>query len=202
MTSGTHSDDHERMTGMKSVFRFASALALASTFLVPTVAQNDTPAPAKVVLANAQVRAKAAGKQVFVGFTASWCGWCKRMAKTLADPKIDAIMDKYFVTVWLDTLEQADKKNLENPGAGDVLKAMGGENQGIPFWYFTDAKGAKLADAMRTLPDGKKTNTGCPYEAEEIAHWLKALKTAAPALSAAELDTMKAGFEALKKAGG
>lgn len=203
LTPGTQTDDHGRMTSMKSVFRIALALTLLASFAVLSLARSDTPAPAKVVLANAQLRAKAAGKQVFVGFTASWCGWCKRMAKTLADPKIDAIMDKYFITVWLDTLEQAEKKNLENPGAGELMKAMGGENQGIPFWYFTDAAGKKIVDSMIPGEDGKKAaNTGCPYEAPEIAYWLKSLKTAAPKISAEELDAMKTAFEALKKADG
>ena len=203
MTSGTHSDDHGRMTGMKTVFRFALTLALTATLIVPSLAHRDTPLPAKTVLTNAQVRAKAAGKQVLVGFTASWCGWCKRMAKTLADPKVDAIMDKYFVTVWLDVLEQPEKKNLENPGADAILKAMGGENQGIPFWYFTDATGKKIIDSMIPGANGQKAaNTGCPYEAAEIAHWMKALKAAAPKMTAEEQSAIQTAFEALKKGDG
>lgn len=195
------------MQGMKTRTRLcAFAIAIAGIMVLNAISLGQGPSaplPAKTVLSNAQIRAKASGKQVLVGFTASWCGWCKRMAKTLADPKVDAVMDKYFVTVWLDVLEQPDKKSLENPGAEEIMKANGGENQGIPFWYFTDASGKKIIDSMIPGEGGKKAaNTGCPYEAAEVAHWLKALKTAAPKITEAELATMKTSFEALKKADG
>ena len=164
-------------------------------------ARSDTPLPAAEMLSKARAQAAKEKKNVLVGFSASWCGWCHRMQKTLSDPKMTALMDKYFVTVWLDVLEQPSKKNLENPGAADYLQANGGDGQGIPFLYFMDDKGKTLINSMKPGPlGGKASNTGCPYEDDEIAHWLVMLKKAAPKMSAEELAYVKTTFEGLKKA--
>jgi thiol-disulfide isomerase/thioredoxin len=183
--------------GMKT-HRFVVVSALMCGLAALAIGQN--PPTAASLLENAQAKAAAEKKNVLVGFTASWCGWCKRMKKVLDEPKVAEVMGKYFVTVWLVVHENGENKKLENAGSLDVLKAAGGENSGIPFLYFTDPKGKRIINSMRPgSVNDKGGNIGCPYEEPEIAHWLKMLKTSAPGISAAELGLMRTSFEALKK---
>jgi thiol-disulfide isomerase/thioredoxin len=191
------------MTTAKTLFRVLATLVATASLAVPALSGPDAPPAASVVVGKAQEKAAKENKKVFVGFTASWCGWCKRMAKTLSDPQVAAIMDKYFVSVWLDVQEQPEKASLENPGAEELMDKMGGNGQGIPFHYFTDAKGKKLMDSKRPASgEDKGGNVGCPYEEAEIAHWMKMLKSAAPKMTEAEANTVQTAFAALKKADG
>ena len=57
------------------------------------------------------------GKSVMIVFHASWCGWCKKFEASIGDPSCKDFFDKHFVIRYLDILERADKKNLENPDA-------------------------------------------------------------------------------------
>ena len=110
-------------------------------------------------------------------------------------------MSKYFVTVKLDVLENKGKENLENPGGEDYLNANGGENKGLPFFYFSDEKGKLIVNSIRPAKgDDKGGNVGCPYEPEEIAWWLVTLKISAPKISDEEIATIRTHFEAMKKA--
>lgn len=110
-------------------------------------------------------------------------------------------MSKHFVTVKLDVLENKDKKNLENPGGEDYLNANGGENRGLPFFYFSDEKGKLIVNSIRPANGADKGgNVGCPYEPQEIAWWLETLKKSAPKITDAEIATIKSNFEAMKKA--
>jgi thioredoxin-related protein len=65
-------------------------------------------------------------KNVFVIFHASWCGWCRKMDAAMQDESCKEFFDKYYVTTHLVVKESKDKKNLENPGAFDLLIAWRG----------------------------------------------------------------------------
>lgn len=181
---------------MKAVTLAAALLAASLCF----ARYADEPAAAMTLLASAQSEAAQSGRTVFVGFHASWCGWCKRMEKVLSSPEVKPIWEKYFVPVWLVVLESQDKKNLENPGAMELLAANGGERSGIPYFYFTDAKGKTIVTSSRPAEgDDKGGNVGCPYEAEEVGYFMKMLAKAAPKMDEAERGAIKKAFEALKK---
>jgi hypothetical protein len=113
-------------------------------------------------------------------------------------------MERRFVTVQLTALEPADRKHLENPGAEGFLNANGGKNQGIPYFYFTDAQGKTIVTAMRPAlgEKDKGGNVGCPVQPEEIVWWLECLKRASPGITEGELAAMKGAFETLRKPGG
>lgn len=129
----------------------------------PAVAPKD----ANILIKDALADAKKSGRVVFVRFTATWCGWCRLMEKTLDEPAVRERFDKQFVVVTLDVLEQGAKKSFENPNGEKWLNDLGGAGGGIPFFATLDAKGKKLVDS-NLLPTGQSKNLGCPATDEEI----------------------------------
>jgi thiol-disulfide isomerase/thioredoxin len=135
----------------------------------PAAAQAPAVAPkdADVLIKDALADAKKSGRVVFVRFTATWCGWCRLMEKTLDEPAVRERFDKQFVVVTLDVLEQGPKKPFENPNGENWLNTLGGAGGGIPFFATLDAKGKKLIDS-NLMPTGQNKNLGCPATDEEI----------------------------------
>jgi thiol-disulfide isomerase/thioredoxin len=88
------------------------------------------------------VAASKSGKYVLVDFWADWCGWCKRMDVTLADPKVDALVHDNFVYVKLD-VGQFDKYT-------DRLKQY--NVTGIPVMLILDGQGKLLGQQVGYLP--------------------------------------------------
>lgn len=174
---------------MKARIAFAILLAMTAA-----VSLGNTPT-AKAVLTKAQAQAKAENKKVWVIFTASWCGWCKKLDAFLADPEMSKLIKKNFVVIHLDVLESGEKKALENEGGIDVMKSLSGENAGLPFSAFTEANGKMLINSNRTTTD-PKTNIGYPAAPEEIAHFVKMLKSHAPRLTDAERGKIEAWLKA------
>lgn len=175
----------------------ALCLALALLPAAPTHAggQEAKPRPAQQLVDEGVARAKTQQKHVLVYFTASWCGWCHRFEKFLADPDAGAIMLRYFVPVKLVALENGEKVALENAGSRDLLKQMGSTG-GIPYYFMLDAAGKKIGDA-NGLPDG--TNIGHPYTAEEIRAFDAVLGRTAPRMTAAERAKISAYLTAVAK---
>lgn len=148
---------------------------LLGCFLVQDTAAQITPAQEQ--LKQACARAGRENKNVFVMFTASWCGWCHRMKNSMNDEEVKAYFDASFVPLYFVVDESAEKKQLETPGAEAFRAQYGGHNQGIPFWLVFDKDGNLLADSMK--PDGSpngKINSGCPAEPEEVEYFIGVLK--------------------------
>jgi thioredoxin-related protein len=157
---------------MKRIISIFSIL-LASVTLAG--AQNNP--SATEILKEATTIAGKENKKVFVMFTASWCGWCKRMDKSMEDEDCRKYFDDNFVVRHFVVDEFGDKKSLETPGAVEFRKKYGGEGQGIPFWLIFDKNGNLLADSMK--PDGStggRINTGCPADAPEVDYFISVLK--------------------------
>jgi thioredoxin-related protein len=145
-------------------------LMISAVFSVITLAQSTPSADA--VLKEARTKAIKENKNIMVIFHASWCVWCHKMDTSLNDPSVKAFFDKNYVITHLVISESRDKKNLENPGAQELNKQWGGDNQGIPFWVVMDKDGKILADSQ--IKPGE--NVGCPASAEEVAHFINVLK--------------------------
>ena len=138
--------------------------------------QSAQTEPAQKILQEAVKNAQSSDKTVFLIFHASWCSWCKRLDAALSDPEVNKIMDANYVITHLDVLESKDKKDLENAGGDTIMKDLGGEKSGLPYYAFLDAKGKKIADS-NVMP--KNQNIGYPGSEEEIIEFEKLLRQTA-----------------------
>lgn len=176
------------------------ALALLVSAAVFATAGQTTPT-ADAVLKPAIAKAKKENKNVMVIFHASWCGWCKRLDAFMAKPEYKPLFEKNYVVVHLDTMENGDKKKLENAGADVLMKDWGGETAGLPFTVFLDSKGGKIGDSMMDTAKGK-ANIGCPWEPNEVAAFMAVIKKTSKNLKADEAKKLEAGLLAQKAAAG
>jgi thioredoxin-related protein len=95
------------------------AICLMLLFAATASADNDAKPAEKAKIewlafdtALALFKADTSGdKHMFVDFTASWCGWCKRMEReAFADPEVIAFVNENFipVKVWGDSQNMLD----------------------------------------------------------------------------------------------
>jgi thioredoxin-related protein len=166
-------------------------------FLLQLVTNAQHVPAADEVLKNAFTQAAKENKNVFIIFHASWCGWCHRMDSSMNDKSCKAYFDKSYVIRHLTVLESADKKQLENPGAMQLLEKYKGADQGIPFWLVFDKNGTLLADSQ-IRPGGagletKGANCGCPAQPEEVAYFISVLKKTS-SITASEILAIEKRF--------
>ncbi|MDQ2862190.1 MAG: thioredoxin family protein, partial [Bacteroidota bacterium] len=153
-------------------------MLLLLSFTITSAIAQTKPASADVLIKNAIAEAAKTNKDLFVIFHASWCGWCHKMDNAMNDGEIQSFFDNNYVIVHLTIDESEDKKNLENPGANELLQRYHGENQGIPYWFIVDNHGNFLADSRKA--DDKKPaelrSVGCPAQKDEVDYFVKVLK--------------------------
>lgn len=112
------------------------------------------------------------------------------------DASVKKFFDDNFVVRHLVVMESEGKKNLENPGAADMMGKYHGGKSGIPYWLVFDANGTLLADSkMRPERGGPETgdNVGCPATEKEVAYFVEILRKTT-ALKQAELDLITKRF--------
>lgn len=157
-----------------------------------TTAVTEKPS-AETILQAALKQAKKEGKNVFIKFSASWCGWCHKMDTILATKEVKPLFDKSYVSRQIIISEQ--DKNLETPGGDALLAKFVNTPQGLPFWVIVDPSGKVITDAReRNVETGEiMGNTGCPATKEEIEYLKTAIK-ASSKLTDAELTTIARQF--------
>lgn len=176
-------------------------MTTCALLLFITVKAQQPVKSADIILQDAYKKAAKEKKKVFVIFHASWCGWCHKMDTAMNDAKCKKLFTDNYVITHLTVLESDKHKDLENPGAMELLKKYHGDKQGIPFWLVLDKNGKLLADSqMRpegTSLDTPGQNIGYPGSKEEIAAFQQVLKTTS-ALSEKELSLIGERFVELK----
>lgn len=154
---------------MKLILR----LTIFGFFMNIITAQNIIPSKDQV-MNFAYATAKKDNKNVFLMFDASWCTWCKRMDKNMANDLSKDFFDDNYVTVHLAVNEYPEEnKKLENPGAVDFYDSLRGDATGIPFWVIFDSEGNVLDNSL----DSNGNNIGSPVTKEEVEAFTAILKS-------------------------
>jgi thioredoxin-related protein len=127
-------------------------------------------------------KAQQENKHVFIDFTTSWCGWCKKMDKeTFSRPDVIELLNDYFVTVMVDG---DSKRELDIDGYKITEKNLTRQEfrvSGFPAFWFLKPDGSKLAlikgyrpaeymiEALNFVKDRKydSTSTESPEEKEK-----------------------------------
>ena len=168
-----------------------------SFFFMKEIIAQESPKPATEILQEAYQQAATEKKNLFVMFHASWCGWCHKMDSSMNDKTVKDFFDNNYVIKHLTIYESKDKKQLENPGAMDLLRKYNGQDLGIPYWIIFDKTGNWLADSQ-IRPDGsdfkqRGENVGCPASTEEVNHFMSVLRKTS-SLNAEQLTLIQKRF--------
>lgn len=107
----------------------------------------------KTIEQAAETDFKSNKKMVFVDFSTSWCGWCKKMDReTFSDPVVAAILNKYYIPVHFDaegtstfTWNGTKYSNAQTPGqkaqTHPFTRAILGQKIGYPSFALFNKKG-------------------------------------------------------------
>ncbi|MFB9843269.1 thioredoxin family protein [Mucilaginibacter ginsenosidivorans] len=159
---------------------------------------QSTPQPAETIMKEAYAKAAKENKKVLLIFHASWCSWCRKMEASINDPACSKLFDDNYVIAYLDVLENAGKKALENPGSDELLKNFDDKNSSLPFFIILDAKGNAITDSNirengKLADPNADNNMGCPALEKEVNYFAQMLRSTSK-LSDDELAAIKARF--------
>ena len=172
---------------MKNASRMFAILVVMVTCAVQMSVSAVAPPSAETLVDAAVKTAKTQNKIVLVHFGASWCEWCRHLDDMLQGPELGKLFADHFVIVHLTVQESDDKKQLENPGADQLLAREGAGKSGVPVFMFFDQGGKKIADSL-ALPN--RANIGYPASPEEIQAFAGILEKTTPRMTAAQRQSI------------
>lgn len=159
-------------------------------FLFCTLTASAEPPSADQILSQAEGKATAEHKVIFVHFGASWCPWCRRLDAFLNQPNTKPAFEKYFVPIKIVVQENEKNKALENSGGDALLKKLGGP-AGLPYSAFLDAHCGLIVNSILPSSMGGEGNIGFPVKPQEVDWFVKMMRTAAPQMSADDVQTIQ-----------
>ncbi len=167
----------------------------AAQVLTLSVGQATPSASAVEVVKKAEAVAKREKKNVFVYFHASWCPWCKRMERLLADPVYGPKLQASYVIAEIDVRERGERQKDENAGWDKLMANLrGAAEQDVPYYAVLTPKGKKLGDSYRVVDVRIPSNAGYPQTEPEIKGFLDLLARTAPAFTSADLKNLGGYF--------
>ena len=172
------------------------SVSLLAAFALTAITAFAKPPSTDQVLAQAEAKAAAEHKAIYVHFGASWCVWCRRLDAFLDRDDIKLVFEKYFVPVKLVVQEDEKNKAVDNPGAAALLKKLGGPD-GLPYSAFLDAQGVLIVNSKRPSPKGGE-NIGFPAQPAEVDWFVQMMRKAAPKISEGDVKTIEAALRSPK----
>ncbi|RYD80856.1 MAG: hypothetical protein EOP53_07460, partial [Sphingobacteriales bacterium] len=156
--------------------------------------------PAQHLLDSVITKALKEKKNVFVSFSASWCGPCKDLKRGIYDVYNIQFFEKNYVVLELYGSEVGDKKINENAGANEIILKYDGDTSFLPYWMILNSKGIKLLDnyVKSEKNPGKRENIGFSYNPESAKKFLAAIKKTSK-LTDAELQLIDERFRQLSR---
>jgi thioredoxin-related protein len=127
---------------------------------------------ASEILKNACSEAKIENKNIFLKYSASWCGWCKKMDEQIKSETCNSLFESNYIFVTLVVNESKSNKHLETPGGQAILEQYNGERSGLPFFVILNEDGNLLEDSF----DSNGQNLGCPVSGDEVTYFVEILK--------------------------
>ena len=121
--------------------------------------------PANELFQAALTKAKKEHKNIFLIFTATWCGPCKYLIRGLHDEYNVQYFESNYVILELYNKEKGSKRSLENKGGDSILTLYKGDTTAIPYWLILNADGKKLYGEL-----------GFSNYPEDLTRFIKTLK--------------------------
>lgn len=143
--------------------------------------------PASELFQAALTKAKKEHKNIFVIFTATWCGPCKYLKQGLYDVYNIPYFERNYVILELYNHEIGSKKSLENHGGDSILAQYKGDTTGIPYWLILNPNGKKLYGEL-----------GFSNYPEDLTRFMKTLKSTSH-LDDGELQMIYDRFKQISK---
>jgi thiol-disulfide isomerase/thioredoxin len=138
----------------------------------------QSPLPASHLVDSVFQKAKAEKKNVFILFTATWCGPCNDLKRAIYDDYNRQYFENNYVTLELYGSELGDKKKNENTGSKAIILKYDGDTSALPYWVILNSKGVKLQDNyIKTDSNSvKKENIGFSFMPENLKQFLDFIK--------------------------